>query len=242
MERHIADHKKYSQAQTRDLVDALNNVTGDNKENEDDDEVSFRSPSSVGGRHKRDNEGFLSPSPVKRRRGNEDPERWETSTIKSGRFYNEGIYGASFRLAFNANEEKAIIKFFLEKGGFHLRKGNKIWKSMEAHNICPHRTWQSIKARWDKYLSRSLAKYKVTNDDLVAADRRIYGDVSIYGDPSMTSDSSDRRSEVSAMTGGQRRPYTKEEDIKIINHLLHNRRYEEVKGKNVWEVSYCDCT
>jgi len=229
LERYLADHEKYSQ--DGDMVDSLNNVAGDNKENEDDDEVSFRSPSSLGGRNKRDNEGFLSPSPVKRKRVNNDPDRWETSTIKSGRFYNEGIFGASFRLAFSANEEKAIVKFFLEKGGFHLRKGNKIWKSMEAHNICPHRTWQSIKARWDKYLSKSLAKYKVTNDDLVAADRRIYGD----GDPSITSDSTDRRSEVSAQSGGQRRPYTKEEDITIIRHLLQNRRHEEVKGKNVWE-------
>merc|ERR1711911_544230 len=151
-----------------------------------------------------DNQGFLSPTSVKRKRSNYDPDKWETSTIKSGRFYNEGSFGTSFRLAFNAKEETAIVRFFLDKGGYHLRKGNKIWKSMEAHNICPHRTWQSMKARWDKFLSKSLAKYKVTEADLTAADRRVYGNIG--GDPSRsssTSDDSDRRSEVSARTGGQ---------------------------------------
>lgn len=245
LERHLADHERYSQSQadkvqTCDVLDALNNVTGDNKENEDDDEVSFRSPGSSASARgpKRDNQGFLSPTSVKRKRSNYDPDKWETSTIKSGRFYNEGSFGTSFRLAFNAKEETAIVRFFLDKGGYHLRKGNKIWKSMEAHNICPHRTWQSMKARWDKFLSKSLAKYKVTEADLTAADRRVYGNIG--GDPSRsssTSDDSDRRSEVSARTGGQRRAYTREEDIKIIKHLLQSRRYLEVKGREMWEVS-----
>ena len=243
LERHLADHEKYSQSQVGpvqscDLVDALNNVTDDNKENEGDnegdDEVSFRSPGSPDRGYKRNNQGFLPPSPLRRKRSNENPISWETSTIKSGRFYNEGSFGTTFRIAFNATEEKAIVNFFLDKGGYHLRKGNKIWKSMQAHNTCPHRTWQSMKARWDKFLSLSLAKYKVTEEDLTAADQRIYG---VTGNEPSIDVHMDRRS-VSTRTGSQRRTYTREEDVKIIKHLLQNRRHLEVKGREMWGVRY----
>ena len=237
LDRHPADHK-YSQIQVSrqnfDLVDALNNVAGENKENE----ICFSSPwSSVMGKELK-NAAFLSTSSVMRKRCIHDADRWVTSNMRSERFSNEGVFGAAFRLPFNLNEEKAIVRFFLDKGGYHLRKGNKIWKSMEAHNICPNRTWQSMKARWDKFLSKNLAKYKVTEADLTAADRRIYGD--IRGDPSSsTFDDTDRRHDVSASTTVQRRPYTREEDITIIKHLLQSRRYLEVKGREMWEVSYC---
>ena len=138
-------------------MDALNDVADNNEEDGSEEEVSFRSSGSPVRVHKRNNPGFVSPSPLRKKRDNDDPS-WETSTAKSGRFHNEGSFGTIFRLAFNATEEMAIINFLLEKGGYHLRKGNKIWKSMAAHNICPHRTWQAMKARWNKFLSKSLAK------------------------------------------------------------------------------------
>ena len=128
-----------------------------------------------------------------------------------------------------------MVNFFLDKGGYHLRKGKKIWKSMEAHNICPHRTWQAMKARWDKFLSKSLAKYKVTEEDLKAADQRIYGDI---GNDSSMDDDTNMMPSVSTRTGGQRRAYTSEEDVKIIEHLLQNRRHLEVRGREMWEVRY----
>ena len=128
-----------------------------------------------------------------------------------------------------------MVNFFLDKGGYHLRKGKKIWKSMAAHNICPHRTWQAMKARWDKFLSKSLTKYKVTEEDLKAADQKIYGNT---GNDSSMDDDTNRRPSVSTRTGAQRRAYTREEDVKIIKHLLQNRRPIEVKGREMWEVRY----
>ena len=52
---------------------------------------------------------------------------------------------------------RLTVNFFLDKGYYHLRKGNKIWKSME-----------SMKARWDKFLIKNLAKYKVSEEELAA--------------------------------------------------------------------------
>ena len=143
-ETNNADHEGYSQSQAVQL-DALNNMLVDNKENEEEASSPVRD-------HKRNNQGFVPPSPLRRKRDNDESQSWETSTTKSGRFHNEGSFGTTFRLAFNTTEERAMVDFFLDKGGYHLRKGNKIWKSMEAHNICPHRTWQAMKARWDKFL------------------------------------------------------------------------------------------
>ena len=107
----------------------------------------------------RENQGWLPPSPLRKRRNNEDPCSWETSTIKSGRSYNVGSFGAIFRTAYNATSlmRRLTVNFFLDKGYYHLRKGNKIWKSME-----------SMKARWDKFLIKNLAKYKVSEEELAA--------------------------------------------------------------------------
>ena len=91
-----------------------------------------------------------------------------------------------------------------------------------------------MKARWDKFLSLSLAKYKVTEEDLTAADQRIYG---VTGNEPSIDVHMDRRS-VSTRTGSQRRSYTREEDVKIIEHLLQNRRHREVRGREMWEVRY----
>ena len=58
-----------------------------------------------------------------------------------------------------------------------------------------------MKARWDKFLSKSLAKYEVTEEDLKAADQRIYGDI---GNDSSMDDDTNRRPSVSTRTGAQR--------------------------------------
>ena len=75
----------------------------------------------------------------------------------------------------------------------------------------------------------------MTEEDLKAADQKIYGDI---GNDSSMDDDTNMRPSVSIRTGGQRRAYTSEEDIKIIEHLLQNRRHLEVKGREMWEVRY----
>ena len=229
LERHLNDHEKYNAKdgpETQDIVDALNNVDNDcNKEEDNDDEISFRTLSNV--------------SPVRRKRTPKKTEqlqddKWETSTYKSGRFFNEGEWGSTFRIPFSRAEEKAILDFFLEEGGFQMRKGVSVWKRMEAKKICHLRTWQAMKARWEKFIYKKLATYDVTEESLVEADMRIYGTTrdGQVGQPANQED------DVQSMRGRNgKTPYSRDEDLKIINHLLSNRRYLDVKGKEMWWVS-----
>ena len=229
LERHLNDHEKYNAKggpETQDIVDALNNVDNDcNKEEDNDDEISFRTLSNV--------------SPVRRKRTHKKTEqhqddKWETSTYKSGRFFNEGEWGSTFRIPFSRAEEKAIINFFLEEGGFQWRKGVSVWKRMEAKKVCHLRTWQAMKARWENFIFKKLATYDVTEERLVEADMRIYGTTKDgqVGQPA------NQEEDVQSMRGRNgRTPYSREEDTKIINHLLVNRRYLDVKGKEMWWVS-----
>ena len=78
----------------------------------------------------------------------------------------------------------------------------------------------------------------MAEEDLKAADQRIYGDIGNDSSISSMDDDTNMRPSVSIRTGGQRRAYTSEEDIKIIEHLLQNRRHLEVKGREMWEVRY----
>ena len=75
----------------------------------------------------------------------------------------------------------------------------------------------------------------MAEEDLKAADQKIYGDI---GNDSSMDDDTKRRPSVSTRTGAQRRAYTREEDVKIIEHLLQNRRHREVRGQEMCEVRY----
>ena len=99
---------------------------------------------------------------------------------------------------------------------------------METMKICNGRTWQSMKGRWEKYVSKDLSKFNVTAEDLIAADKRI------FGDDGATEENDDQSNFRGVRTG--RSFYTREEDMKIINFLLQNRRYQDVKGRAVWQV------
>ena len=225
IQRHIDDQlqRKKQKVQTQDLVSALNNVETDEENNmaeDDDDEVSFIAPRSPGRLR------GLSP-----RRDNRNNEQWETSTIKSGRFFNEGSFMVNFRVPYSKREEKAIVKFFLTQGGYGGRKGVAIWKRMQAQEICPNRTWQSMKARWEKFIIKDLAKYDVTVRQLETAHRRIYGQDEDDDDSGAETEKENRRE-----ARKNAKMYSRQEDKKIIKYILENRRWEDVKGRAMWEL------
>ena len=154
--------------------------------------------------------------------------KWETNTTKSGRFFNTGEFSAQFRTPYSSSEEEAMVEFFLKEGGYRIRKGRAIWVKMELMDICNGRTWQSMKGRWEKYVSKDLNKFNTTPEYLIAADKRI------FGDDGATEEDDDRSNFRGVRTG--RSFYTREEDMKIINFLLQNRRYQDVKVRAVWQV------
>lgn len=188
---------------------------------------------------------FAKPdSPIKKRKSPAKPKsnhsdlnysiasgtyNWDIASVKSGKFFNEGEHVEVFRTPYTELEDKAIIKFFLTEGGYQFRKGVRIWKVMEVRRICPLRTYQSMKHRWNK-LSQILDKYNVTVDQLVEVDRKKYG---------ATTDSPDVEDDAKSHRGSKpgRQSYTLEEDMKIIDYLLQNRRYTEVRGKVMWQVN-----
>lgn len=92
----------------------------------------------------------------------EDVEQEEQDPVKSGRFRK----GEKFRSPYTLIEESNMIKYLLEQGGYK-DKGPppRVWKAMEKENICPGRSWQSMKARWVDYTSQNLHDFKVTEDN-----------------------------------------------------------------------------
>ena len=80
----------------------------------------------------------------------------------------------NFRAPYTEREDRAILNYFLKNGGYQFRRGIRVWTQMEARNICPGRSSQSMKEYWMKKLSPIIGNYGVTTDQLIEADRRIY--------------------------------------------------------------------
>ena len=53
-------------------------------------------------------------------------------------------YTRMFRAPYSRHEEQAVINFLLERGGFSLRKGTRVWREMEEERVCPGRSAFSI--------------------------------------------------------------------------------------------------
>ena len=120
---------------------------------------------------------------------------------------------AKFRLPYSSSEERAIVDFFMEHGGYRMRKGQAVWKMMESMKICQGRTWESMKGCWERYVSKDLKKFKVTHKKLIEADIKIHGEVE-----------------------AGKKFYSRKEDLKIIKYLLENRRYQDVGGESLWKA------
>jgi len=150
---------------------------------------------------------------------------------KAGRFVREGEFSDKFRLPYTKREEQALVNYFLEHGGFRLRKGNKVWTEMESAEVCPGRTWQSMKQRWEKYISKTLEKFGVTTEELEERDGQ---EGSEAGEDEETEGSLD----VSTMRGyrGNANYYTTADDLKILDYIIQNKRFSDVGGIAMWET------
>lgn len=74
---------------------------------------------------------------------------------------NDSIFTFSF---FTRKEDEAILAFISEGNRYLFCGGNGIWKKAERENICPGRTFWSIKERFRKTIMRNLGKYKLDED------------------------------------------------------------------------------
>ena len=91
---------------------------------------------------------------------------------------------------------------------------------MESKAICPDRSWQSMKERFNKHIIANLDKFKVTKTQLMKAD----------GDKV----NAPTRKTATDQAGSSRRPFTRSEDEAILRHILTNEDFSRVGGKKLW--------
>ena len=114
------------------------------------------------------------------------------------------------RRKFLPKEDSQLVKFFLTEGCYGERKGVAVWKRIAAEDVCPGRTWQSLKERFLKRILPNLPKFKVTENALLQA-----------ADRSKNKSSSKR--------------YSREEDSCIIRFFLTQGGFKDTKGVAVWK-------
>jgi len=148
---------------------------------------------------------------------------------KAGRYQRDGEYCLKFRLPYSRKEEEAIVLYFMDKGGFKLRRGNRVWQEMANSNICPGRTWQSMKQRWDKFIMKRLDKFGLSIEEMEDNDAR---ESSAAGD----NDEADMTVHNSSMRGYRRNAnyYTTAEDEKIIDYIIKHNKFTGLGGNALW--------
>ena len=104
---------------------------------------------------------------------------------------------------------------------------------MESRDVCPGRTWQSMKQRWEKYISKTLDKFGVTTEELEERDVR-------EGSEAGEDDETDGSLDISTTRGhrGNANYYTNADDLKILDYIVQNKRFPDVGGNAMWEVGY----
>ncbi|KAK4324359.1 hypothetical protein Pmani_004986 [Petrolisthes manimaculis] len=65
------------------------------------------------------------------------------------------------RGAYTHKERKAIVDYIIKHKRFREVKGNTVWKRLESEQVCPGRTWQSMKEHYRRYIIYNLAQFKI---------------------------------------------------------------------------------
>lgn len=115
---------------------------------------------------------------------------------------------------YTKDEDKKLKDFVANHGLYDKRNGRNMWIAMEKCKVLPGRTWQSMKTR---YLKNIEPKYK--RSELRKAD------------PSKV-DANESRV-IQKQSGNF---FTREEDQKIINFIVENRRFGDVGGNTLWQL------
>lgn len=68
------------------------------------------------------------------------------------------------RAPYTLFEKEAIIKFLVANNRYNNLKGNSVWKTMEVRNVCPIRTYQSLKEHFSKVIIHELDRFSFLTD------------------------------------------------------------------------------
>merc|ERR1719341_1136533 len=140
-------------------------------------------------------------------------------------------YSRMFRAPYSRQEEQAVINFFLERGGFSLRKGMRVWREMEEERICPGRSAQALKQQFLQHIVKRLHDFGITEKHLEEADNRL-DQVTSY----MSDNESGAESVSSRGFRGQANYYTGADDKVILQFIVDNGRCEDTGGIALWQL------
>lgn len=130
----------------------------------------------------------------------------------------DGMIRQSERAFYDNREDRAILAYFLDHGGYSNIGGNRVWMAIEKEEICPGRSWHSLKSRF-RVILKKLHVYGVSEDQLKEADN----DLNDF--------------EMSVVRNGKTViHYTPEEDKAILNYISETKRYDETKGNVLWKM------
>ncbi|PNF42892.1 hypothetical protein B7P43_G12898 [Cryptotermes secundus] len=102
---------------------------------EPSDQLNRRTDSSTKDNHKQNNL-YIEPQ------GNEN----EPCFLRNANYYTEA-------------EDKALLNFVVQRERYSETGGVRLWKLMERKQVLPGRSWQSMKERYRKVLTRKLDQY-----------------------------------------------------------------------------------
>ena len=118
------------------------------------------------------------------------------------------------------------MSFILREGLYSARGGNLIWKAMEQKWICPGRTWQSLKNRFHKHTIFHLSKFGVEKAQLIEAGEKRVNSTEVY----------QLQEPDSTLLRSQKVPYSRHEDLLILNFIANKRRFSDVGGVKLWRL------
>ena len=95
---------------------------------------------------------------------------------------------------------------------------------METQGVCPGRSWQSIKGRFDKHILPTLNRFGTTRTELSEADGKVKTALAA----------------VVAEEGNASRvvgmSYSRAEDLAILGFIADNKRFGDVGGVDMWKL------
>ena len=95
---------------------------------------------------------------------------------------------------------------------------------METQGVCPGRSWQSIKGRFDKNILPTLNRFGTTRTELSEADGKV-----------KTASAAVVAEEGSAPREA-RMSYSRAEDLAILGFIADNKRFGDVGGVEMWKL------
>ena len=139
-------------------------------------------------------------------------------------------YKTQEKQSYTQSEDIDVLNFLIKGSFFRLTKSDMIWKHMKEKGLNPSRSWQGLRTRFHRNILPNLDKYGLTHQMILMSDR------APSSEKVLLPQSLDGDEEVVTV----KKPYSMEEDKKIIQYIIKNNKFSYVKGAKMWkEMENC---